>query len=67
MAEVRFNKTYRDKELNREVKAHEPVEMTVKRADEIVKNVRSQSDKFEGYEDFDYERIEKQEKQGKGE
>ena len=61
MAIFKFNKNYRDKELNREVKANEPVEMTIKRADEVVKTVRKQSDKFQGYEEFEYERIDNKE------
>ncbi|WP_164219293.1 hypothetical protein [Virgibacillus sp. YIM 98842] len=61
MAVFKFNKNYRDKELKREVKANEPVEMTVKRADEVVKNIRNQSNKFKGYEDFEYERLDKDE------
>lgn len=63
MAVVKFNKNYRDKELKREVKANEPVEMTVKRADQVVKNIRKQSDKFKGYEDFGYERVDKEDKE----
>ena len=61
MAVFKFNKEYRDKELKRSVKANEPVEMTIKRADEIVKNIRKQSDKFQGYEEFEYERIDNKE------
>lgn len=57
MAVFKFNKNYRDKELKRVVKAYEPVEMTIKRADEVVKNIRSQSETFKDYEDFGYERI----------
>lgn len=61
MAVFKFNKDYKDKELNRLVKANEPVEMTVKRADEVVKNIRSQADKYKDYADFDYERIDNKE------
>lgn len=61
MAVFKFNKDYKDKELNRLVKANEPVEMTVKRADEVVKNIREQADKFKDYADFDYERIDNKE------
>lgn len=66
MAIFKFNKNYRDKELNREVKANEPVEMTIKRADEVVKTVRKQSDKFRGYEEFEYERIDNKEQPAEG-
>lgn len=59
MAEVKFNKNYKDLELDKLVKAGEPVEMTVKRADEIVSKVKAQSDRFKGYEDFAYERLDK--------
>lgn len=67
MAKVKFNMNYKDKELKRVVKANEPVEMTVKRADEIVKTVKGQSDKFKGYDKFAYERLdqEKQPEDGK--
>lgn len=58
MVVVKFNKKYRDKELKQEVKAGEEVEMTLKRADEVVKNIRSQSNQFKDYTDFGYERIE---------
>lgn len=57
MAVFKFNKNYRDKQLKRTVKADEPVGMTIKRADEVVKNIRKQSNRFKGYEDFNYERI----------
>lgn len=73
MAVFKFSHKYRDKELEREVAVGEEVEMTIKRADEVVKNVQSQK----GYEDFAYERLDKppeekpvddkKEKQGKGE
>lgn len=53
---VKFNKDYKDIVLKRDVKANEEVEMTVKRADELVETIRAQSKKFKGYEDFDYER-----------
>ena len=59
MAEVKFNKKYRDKELKREVEADEPIEMTVTRADEIVKTIRSKN--IKGYENFGYERLDKEE------
>lgn len=60
MAVFKFNKDYRDKELGRAVKANEPVEMTVERADEVVKNIREQSGKHKGYENFSYERVDKE-------
>ncbi|MCG5104445.1 hypothetical protein [Oceanobacillus alkalisoli] len=66
MATFKFNKDYRDKELKQDIKANEPVEMTVKRADEVVKNIRKQSDKFKGYENFGYERVDNKEEQGEG-
>ncbi|WP_203334354.1 hypothetical protein [Planococcus beigongshangi] len=81
MAVFKFNRNYRDKELKQEVKAGEEVEMTIKRADEVVKNIRSQSGVYKEYEDFGYERLDKdppkdppiddvkgkKEKQGEGE
>lgn len=60
MVMVKFNKDYKDIEIGH-VKADTPVEMTLKRADEAVKNVRAQADKFKGYEDFDYERTDLEE------
>ncbi|MTD30164.1 hypothetical protein [Planomicrobium sp. YIM 101495] len=59
MAEFKFNRNYRDKELKREVKAEELVEMTVKRADEVVKNIKAQSATYKEYADFGYERLDK--------
>nr|WP_289038274.1 hypothetical protein [uncultured Allobacillus sp.] len=59
MAKVKFNKVYHDKELGRKVEADEPVEMTLERADEVVKNIRDQ--KVKGYGEFNYERLDKQE------
>ena len=56
MVKVKFNKSYRDKELGRKVPADEPVEMTLKRADEIVKTIKSSN---EHYKDFKYERLDK--------
>lgn len=57
MAIVKFNKPYQDKELERLINADEELEMTLKRADEIVKNIGNQ--RVKGYEDFGYERIDK--------
>lgn len=62
MVVVKFNKNYRDKELKQEVKAGEEVEMTLKRADEVVKNIRSQSGVYKEYTDFSYERVEEKPK-----
>lgn len=64
MAEFMFNKDYRDRELKRVVKANEPVEMTVKRADEVVKNIADQ--KVKGYEKFNYERLDKEKQKEEG-
>lgn len=58
MALFKFSHRYKDKELKRSVEADEPVEMTIKRADEIVDTVR----KVKGYEDFHYERLDKPKK-----
>lgn len=58
MAVVKFNKDYQDKELNKRIKAGEEIEMTVKRADEVVKNIKKQTDRFKDYKDFAYERVE---------
>lgn len=63
MVMVKFNKDYKDKELKKEVKANEEVEMTLKRANELVENIRAQSNKFKGYEDFNYERTDQEDKE----
>lgn len=60
MAEFTFNRPYKDLKLRRTVKANEPVEMTIKRADEVVENVRKQAkdeQRFAEYADFAYERL----------
>ena len=41
MAKVKFNNVYRDSKLNRLVKANEPIEMTLERADEVVEIIKS--------------------------
>ena len=53
MAKVKFNKTYKDLELDRIVKADEEVEMTLKRADELVETISKKAS------DFNYERLDK--------
>ncbi len=55
MAKVKFNKTYKDLELDRIVKADEEVEMTLKRADELVETISKQAS------DFNYKRLDKPE------
>lgn len=65
MAIVKFNKRYDDYELDRIVEADEEVEMTVKRADEIVKNITvaaGKDEKLAEYADFSYERLDEQDK-----
>ena len=60
MAEFTFNRPYKDLKLKRVVKANEPVEMTIKRADEVVENVRKQAEdeqRFAEYADFAYEHL----------
>lgn len=66
MVKVAFNKDYNDKELERLVKVNEPVEMTVKRADEVVKRIQKQAkekDQFKDYSDFSYERVDEKEEE----
>lgn len=60
MAKVKFSHDYEDYELERKVKAKEPVDMTLKRADEIVEKIRGQALNHpnKGYEQFGYERVE---------
>lgn len=68
MAKFKFNKPYQDHELKREVKAGEKVEMTIKRADELVNEIRKQAQKFprfQDYRDFDYERVDVQDEKEK--
>lgn len=65
MAIVKFNKRYDDYELDRIVEADEEVEMTVKRADEIVKNITAaagKDEKIAEYADFSYEKLDEQDK-----
>lgn len=68
MAEFTFNRPYKDLKLKRVVKANEPVEMTIKRADEVVEKVRKQAEKeerFAEYKDFAYERLDAPEDKAK--
>lgn len=68
MAQFRFNKPFKDKEQERDVKANEVVEMTIKRADEIVENVKKQAkenDRFKDWLDFSYERVDNKEEKSK--
>lgn len=65
MAKVKFNKSYRDKKLNRLIKANEPVEMTLERADEVVETIKG--NKVKGYENFKYERVDEKKKEKKKE
>lgn len=53
MAQVKFNKTYKDLEKDKIIEAGEEVEMTLKRADEVVNKLKDE----EGYEGFEYERL----------
>lgn len=61
MAKIKFSHDYKDKELGRTIKANTPVEMTLKRADEAVENVKAQTEKFPEYKNFGYERLDKEE------
>ena len=56
--EFRFNKVYYDKKLKRTIEKNEIVKMTEKRAEDIVKNILSQSNKFKDYKNFKYKMIE---------
>lgn len=58
MALLKFNNNYKDKELGRVVKADEEIDITLKRADEIVKKLKGN---YKGYDNFDYERVDKEE------
>mgnify|MGYP001463910572 CR=1 FL=1 len=62
MAVVKFNRDYRDIELKRLVRAGEEVDMTIKRADSIVKSIKNQSTTnkiYKDYKDFNYKRVDK--------
>lgn len=68
MALFKFNKPYQDYELDKEVAAGEEVEMTIKRADEVVKGIKVQAEKniaLEDYKDFAYTRLDEPEKKEK--
>lgn len=70
MAKFEFNKPYKDAELKREVKAGEEVEMTIKRADEVVKNIKEQAEKnprFKAYKDFEHKRLDVPDSKADGE
>lgn len=56
--EFSFNKAYYDKNLKRTIEKDEVVKMTEKRAEDVVKNVLSQSNKFKGYKNFKYKMVE---------
>lgn len=60
MAKLQFNKKFRDKETNKVIQANKPIDMTLTRADEVVKNIKG---KHKGYEDFSYERLDVEEKE----
>lgn len=60
---MKFNKNFKDKETGKLVEANKPVEVTLKRADEIVENIKKQADsdkRFGGWKDFSYERVEEE-------
>ncbi len=54
MVLVAFNKKFINNDTDQQVEANTPIEMTVKRADEIVKNIKGVR---KDYEDFGYERV----------
>ena len=64
MALVKFNKEFKNKETNEVVEANQEVDITLKRADEIVENIQKQTKKFPEYKDFGYERVKKDEVDG---
>ena len=64
MALVKFNKEFKNKETNEIVEANQEVDITLKRADEIVENIQKQNKKFPEYKDFGYERVKKDEANG---
>lgn len=55
MALVKFNKDFTNKDNDEIVHAQQVIEMTLKRADEVVENIKG---KHKGYEQFGYERVE---------
>lgn len=64
MALVKFNKEFKNKETNEIIEANQEVDITLKRADEIVENIRKQTRKFPKYKNFGYERVKKDETNG---
>lgn len=61
MVKVKFNKNFKDLKENRRVKAGEEIEMTLKRADELVKTISKKAP------DFKYERTDEPEAETKKE
>ena len=68
MVLMKFNKDFKDKETGKLVEANKPVEVTLKRADEIVANITKLTEtetRFKAWEGFSYERVEEEVKEGK--
>lgn len=64
MALVKFNKEFKNKETNEIVEANQEIDITLKRADEIVENIHKQTRKFPKYKNFGYERTKKDKEDG---
>lgn len=56
--EFKFNKAYYDEKFKRIIEKNEVVKMTEKRAEDVVRNVLSQADKFKDYKNFKYKMVE---------
>lgn len=61
MVLMKFNKDFKNKDDGKLIKANTPVDITLKRADEIVKNITNQAKTkthFKDWQGFSYERVE---------
>ena len=65
--EFKFNKAYYDEKFKRIIEKNEIVKMTEERAEDIVKSVLSQSNKFKSYKNFQYRMVEDSEEINNGE
>lgn len=68
MVLMTFNRSFRDNETGKLVDANKPVDITLKRADEIVENITKLAEtetRFKAWEGFKYERVKEEVKEGK--
>ena len=68
MVLMKFNKDFKNKDDGKLIKANTPVDVTLKRADEIVENINKLAEtdtRFKAWEGFNYERVKEEVKEGK--